>query len=450
MKVLNLFLNKVNKNNKINNNVKRNMIALSESVINMSASGIRSVMAKALEMEMNHDKIIHLEVGQPNFKTPKHIVDACVNSINQGNTQYIANSGIYSLRETLSKMYENDYNIKTNINNIIVTSGSMLSLHSIIRCIFNKNNNEYCLLPIPGFPNYLQTLQLLGVNALPYKCYPNNNYLPNILEIEELIQNTIKLNNNINKIKCMIICNPGNPTGSNFSKQLIQDMLKLAQKYNILVISDEIYNKIIFDNEKHYSVLNKENENLIDPKMLAVISGVSKSYAMTGFRVGWTRTNNTDLIKLMFKLQEPVVSCGSGFNQMAAIEAINGSQECIQIMCNAYQERRNKAIEILKKRGYHDNNDHIPKGAFYFPLHIHKYLKNKSITSLEFTINLLNNKKVAIAPGSAFITSDLHDINYKNNIDICDRFCRISLASSMNDIENGIQLICDYLDELNK
>ena len=318
-------------------------------------------------------------------------------------------------------------NFQCNSENICITTGSMLAMYSLFVALINPNDEV--LLPLPGFPNYYQAVLLQHGKAVPYYCQPSNQFIPNIDEIKKLITN---------KTKVIVINNPNNPTGATYPSKLIKEIIQLAIENNIFVISDEIYSDIIFDN-KFMSAANYE-VNDINTSNLAVVSGISKAYSSTGFRVGWIRANK-DIISNITKLQEPIVSCGTSFAQYGALAAIQDlKKECIVEMTTAYKERRDKAVEILTTRNYKPS--FIPSGAFYLPLFIPS---NFNISSLEFALLLLENKGVAIAPGTAFNTD--YSANPMTK-DILDSFCRVSLANSLDNVANGINLICDFMDEL--
>lgn len=375
--------------------------------------------------------VIHLEVGQPNFNTPKHIIDATIDSLNKNQTAYVPNDGIMRLKEIVAHNYTHKLGIKTDASNICITTGSMLGMYSLFLSLIDPNDEV--LLPNPGFPNYLQSVMLSRGVSKPYICHPNNGYIPDINDISKLISS---------KTKAIVLCNPGNPTGAVMPNALIEEVIKLANERDVFVISDEIYSDIIFDRKKFTSAAAYD----IESNRLATVSGVSKGYAMTGYRVGWIRSSKI-IIDTITKLQEPIVSCGTSFSQYGAVAALEGSDETITEMVGAYQERRDKALAILKRRGR--ESKYIPGGAFYLPINI---TNKKGYKSNEFAIDLLHKKYIAIAPGLAFDNgaSSLGSNSnmYNEHMEILDSFCRISLANSLDNVCIGIERICDHLDEL--
>ena len=231
-------------------------------------------LSDANELERKHNaKVIHLEVGQPNFNTPKHITDACISALSTGKTAYVPNAGINELREEIARYYNSKYpKTSTSVENIVVTTGSMLSLFSLYMTLLQPGDE--CLIPFPGFPNYQQAISLVHGKPVVYTCLPKNNYLPTVDNIASQITP---------KTKCILLCNPGNPTGAAYTHELYASIIKLAKQHNLFVISDEIYSEISFDSP-HVSAMDFLDDNGDNNELsnIAVISGVSKAYAMTG------------------------------------------------------------------------------------------------------------------------------------------------------------------------
>ena len=361
-------------------------LRLNPTILQLPPSGIREIMAAAIKMEVgtietsSSSSVIHLEVGQPNFATPDNIINASVEALKAGKTAYCPNAGISELRKAVAQKYNSqNSHAACGAENIMITTGSMLSLYSLYLTLFKPGDE--CLIPFPGFPNYQQGLSMVHAKPVPYPCHAKNNYLPNLADVEAMIGP---------RTKAILICNPGNPTGASYSMGLMENMMKLAEKYDLFVISDEIYAEVVFDAPHASACLFQRGD--VNNSKLAVISGVSKSYAMTGFRVGWTRTS-AEIVENMSKLMEPVVSCGVPFAQWAAIEALEGTQQPVQEMIQQYKERRDKALVTLKERGREQK--YSPGGAFYLPLDISSITgpvassKTGIKTSKEFAFKLL-------------------------------------------------------------
>ncbi len=351
--------------------------------------------------------VIHLEVGQPDFPTPSHVVESTCRYVREGHTKYIANAGVIELRAAAARYFERKTGVKTGVENILVTTGAVMSCATAFLSLLEPG--EEVLLPDPGWPNYKMAVSALHGVPVFYNLLPENRFLPNLDEIDGLVTA---------KTKLLVLCSPSNPTGQVYDAHLMRDLMTLAGKRDLYVMSDEIYGDIVFDGQ-HTSALSYDD----DGRSL-IVSGVSKSYAMTGYRVGFTRAS-TNYIELATKLQEPFVSCGSGFSQCAAAEALDGPQDCVLEMRNTYRARRDLALEILRE---YDLYHYTPGGAFYLLVDI----TSTGFDSRTFTLRLLKEQKVAVAPGNTFGR-------------ISSRHIRISIASPEEKIRQGLHRICKMI-----
>ena len=368
---------------------------------------------------------------------------ASAEAVSTGSTKYSPNDGLLSLRTEIAARYSRS-GIPTTIDQIVVTTGSTLSLFSVLAC--SLQSGDECLVPFPGFPNYHQIIHLMNATPVPYTTDRVSGYCPTVDQIAQLITP---------KTKCLLLCNPGNPTGVSFSRDLVEQLVKLTREKNILLISDEIYSDLTFDGphtcaadfETKYTPVGAESH-------IAVISGVSKSFAMTGFRIGWTRCS-PELKDCITKIQEPIVSCSTAFAQVGAAAALKNSEYYMNSMVVEYKKRRDTALQILASRGR--PSDFIPGGAFYLPLDI----SHTGMGSYEFAMKLLMEKSVAVAPGTAFDTAQI--LPCRSSIDgvtkksekqrmeesrILNEFVRISFANTLENVSSGIHRICDLMDEM--
>lgn len=374
------------------------MKPLSRSAAAVPNSGIREIFERAAPMT----GVVSLVGGQPNFATPPHIVAAVHAALDAGHTTYISSAGIPELREAVAAKFQRESGVPTDTANTVVTSGAMAALAGSLFALLEPGDEV--LLPDPGFPNYTAQAMLTGATIVPYPLRLDNDFLPDPNEVERLITP---------RTKAIMLCNPGNPTGQVFGRTLIEEIVALAQKHDLYVISDEIYQDLIFEGEH-------VNAASLDPDRSIVISGVSKSYAMTGFRVGFLRAPRP-IAKLVEKLQQPFVSCGVAISQYGALAAITGPQDCVAAMRQAYRRRRDLAVEALKARNAHT---YTPRGAFYVLIDV----SASGLDGHAFALKLLDQKRVSVAPGPTFgeVTRD---------------YVRVSLASSEADIETGINAI---------
>ena len=368
-------------------------------------SGIREIMALSADVE----DVIHLEVGQPDFDTPAHIVEATCRYVREGHTKYVANAGVTELRQAAARYFERRTGVETRVENILVTPGAVMSVATCLMALLDADDEV--LLPDPGWPNYHMAASLLHAKPVFYDLRPDNQFLPDMDNLERLVSPRTKL---------LLICTPSNPTGQIYDASVMQALMDFARKHDLFVLSDEIYGEIAFDQE-HVSALPLDTD-----ERAVIISGMSKAYAMTGFRVGLTRAAAA-YVDLATKLQEPFISCGVGFAQLAAAEALDGPQDAVREMRGHYKERRDVALDVLHQ---YDLYRYTPGGAFYLLVDI----SATGMDSRDFSLQLLEEKKVAVAPGNTFGA-------------MCSDHIRISIASTTENIREGLHRICTMIRE---
>jgi aspartate/methionine/tyrosine aminotransferase len=366
-------------------------------------SGIREIM----DLAWATPGAIHLEVGQPDFDTPEHIVEATCRYAREGHTRYVPNAGVDPLREAAAKYVQGKTGVATEPDNILVTQGAVLSVATAFLSLTNPGDEV--LLPDPGWPNYSMAVPLFQGKSVFYDVRPENNFLPDPEQIESLITPRTKL---------LLLCSPSNPTGQVHDAALTAALMDVARRHDLWVLADEIYGEIVFD-EKHVSCASHDPDERV-----LLVTGLSKSFAMTGYRVGFTRACR-EYVELASKLQEPLVSCGVGFSQMAAADALNGPQQCVIDMKNAYRQRRDAALEVLRE---YDMYRYTPGGAFYLLVDI----SASGMGSFDFCHELIREYKVAAAPGSTFG-------------EVCADHVRISIASPEENVREGLKRICEMV-----
>ena len=381
------------------------MKSFSERAVQIPRSGIREIMALSAEIP----DAIHLEVGQPDFATPSHIVEATCRHVREGHTKYVANAGVTPLRLAAARYFEAKTGVRTGVENILVTQGAVMSVATAFMALLEPGDEV--LVPDPGWPNYSMAISLLGGTPVPYQLLPENNFLPSLEQLDTLVTPRTKL---------LLLCTPSNPTGQVYDAELMQGLMEFARRRDLYVLSDEIYGEIVFDAE-HVSALSYDSD-----ERALIVAGMSKSYAMTGYRVGFTRAR-ADYVELASKLQEPIVSCGVGFAQLAAAEALEGPQDCVREMRDAYKARRDAAVEVLREN---DLYRYSPGGAFYLLVDI----SSTGMDSRDFALELLERKQVAVAPGSTFGA-------------VCRDHLRISIASPEENVREGLRRICAMIRE---
>ncbi|WP_319543693.1 pyridoxal phosphate-dependent aminotransferase [uncultured Pseudodesulfovibrio sp.] len=377
------------------------MKTLCESLNKMPRSGIRVIMDLAMGME----DVIHMELGEPGFQTPDHIKEAACKAIHDGFTKYTANNGLLSLREACLNKLDRD-GAKVDIHQIGIAPGSVFALAQAMMAVTNPGDEV--LLSDPGWPNYY--MQTIAMERTPvfYPLREDNGFEPRIEDLEPLITP---------RTRVILINTPSNPTGGVYSKETVEKLVEFAKKHDIYIISDEVYDKIVFDGE-HHSPLNIDpNGNVIS------IYGVSKAYAMTGWRVGYYSAPS-EVAPQMNKILEPYVSCASAVSQKAAEAALNGPQDCIGTMVEAYRERRDLVLDTLSAEGFEFSR---PKGAFYLMANVSK----AGMDSYTFAKELLKETGVATAPGLTFGKDS-------------DKFIRFSFCADTEQIREGINRFCAF------
>ncbi len=381
------------------------MKPFAERAVQIPRSGIREIMALSADIE----DVIHLEVGQPDFPTPSHIVEATCRYVQEGHTKYVANAGVTELRVAAAKYFQNKTGVETNVENILVTPGAVMSVATAFMALLEAGDEV--LVPDPGWPNYEMAVSLLHGTPVHYDLSAKNQFFPSLEQLEQLVTSRTKL---------LLICTPSNPTGQVYGPELMQALLEFARRHDLYVLSDEIYGEIVFDSDFASALSYDTDERAL------IVSGMSKTYAMTGYRVGFTRAR-ADYVNLATKLQEPIVSCGVGFSQLAAVDGLLGPQDEVWKMRDAYKSRRDVALQVLRDNGLYR---YTPGGAFYLLVDI----SSTGIDSRDFALALLEEKKVAVAPGSTFGK-------------MCRDHVRISIASSEENIREGLRRICEMIGE---
>lgn len=382
------------------------MKAFARIPVEIPRSGIREIMDRAWAAEKTGE-VIHLEVGQPDFDTPAHIVEATCRFASAGHTKYVPNAGVDPLREAAARYFARTTGVATGPEHILVTPGAVMSVASSFLALLEPGDEV--LLPDPGWPNYHMAVSIVHGQPIFYNLRAENRFLPDLDEIENLVSDRTKL---------MLLCTPSNPTGQIYDETLMRDLIRLAQRHDLWVLSDEIYGEIVFA-DQHQSALPHDEDG-----RTLIVSGMSKSFAMTGYRVGFTRAN-PDYIELAAKLQEPFVSCGTGFSQLASAEALDGPQDSVAQMREAYRHRRDIALEVLRA---HDLYRYTPGGAIYLMIDI----AASGMDSHDFAVKLLEEKGVAVAPGKTFGK-------------MCEDHIRISIAAEDDHIRRGVTAICELV-----
>jgi aspartate aminotransferase len=370
-------------------------------------SGIRVVMDLAWA---SSDPVVRLEVGQPDASPPDHILAAMTESIARKETGYTPNAGLPELRTACAQKLGRINRIDCQPDQILVSVGSMQGLAAAVLAVAEPGDEV--LVPDPGWPNYQMICRLTSLNAVPYPLRQENDFRPDFDEIETMITDRTRL---------VIINSPSNPLGVVWDKAVMTEWLRLAERHDLWVLSDECYDEIVFNGEAvSPASLVGGAERVIS------VHSFSKTYAMTGLRVGYV-SGPTELMGAMIKMQEALVACVNGPAQRGAIAALEGPQDFVARMCDIYHRRRNRAVTEAVELGLPHQE---PNGAFYLWLP----LEHTEHSSMELSKRLISEARVAVAPGETF------GLQGKGAL-------RVSLAANEDSIVEGLRRIARWLRE---
>lgn len=366
-------------------------------------SGIRKINEKTLELERAGKKIYHFEVGRPDFDTPKVIKDATIKSIENGDVFYTSNYGIMPLREAVAEKLRNENNLDYTAKEVLITAGASESIYDSYSLILEEDDE--ILLPNPCWPNYVNAAHIMGAVPVRYSLAEENDFQIDFDELEGLVTE---------KTKAIVIINPSNPIGSMFTLETLEKLADFAKKKDILVISDEIYEKIIYGNKKHISIASLDGMK----ERTITINGFSKTYSMTGFRLAYIAAPE-EFIRVLNIIHQHNTSCATSFVQHGGITALKEGGDASEKMVKEYKRRRDYIVE--KVNSIEGLSLNAPDGAFYAFINI----KGLGISSEEFCNYLLDEECVAIVPGTVFGSAG-------------EGFVRFSYASSYEDIVEGL------------
>jgi aspartate aminotransferase/aminotransferase len=341
------------------------------------AAGLpRSAIREIMSLAAGKPDVIHLEVGEPDASTPPHIIEGAFKAAREGWTRYSSNAGLPSLRQKVAARISTRWGTPVSADRIVITTGAVGGLYTALMSVLDPGDEV--LIPDPGWPNYEAIAHLAGATAVRFPLLPTRKFLPDVAEIRRLTTA---------KTKAILINTPGNPTGAVFPRELMRVLIDHVRESGIYLVSDEVYEDIVFEGE-HVSA------GAFDADGVFVVSGASKSFAMTGWRLGWI-VCPPDLAGVATGLQEPVTSCASTIAQKAGEAALDGGDECVWALSAAFRRRRDLVVEALGKSGLLPV---VPAGAFYALVDIGRTGRD----SLSFCKHLLEAKSVAAVPGITF------------------------------------------------
>lgn len=392
---------------------------LSQKAKRISPSLTLAITAKAKKMRADGIDVIGFGAGEPDFNTPLNIQDAAIDAIQNGQTRYTAASGIVELKKAIVDKFKRDNNLNYKTSQIVVSTGAKQCLANAFQAILNPGDEV--LIGAPYWVSYPELVQLSDGVPVFVDTEEKNSFKLTVTALEKaLTKNT----------KAIILNSPNNPTGTTYTKNELKEIADFAKKNDIIIISDEIYEKLLYGEEGHVSIASLSEDAY---NRTIVINGVSKAYAMTGWRIGYAAASE-EIISLMSNIQSHTTSNPCSISQYAALEALLGDQGEVEKMKVEFKKRRDYMVDRINS--IKNLSCVKPEGAFYVMINISNIL-NKEYEgtvikdSLQFSDLLLEKEKVAVVPGIAFGV---------------DNYVRLSYATSIKNIEEGLNRIESFVN----
>lgn len=388
---------------------------LAKRVSILAPSPTLVITAKANELKRRGMDIIGFGAGEPDFNTPEHIIEAAEKAMREGKTKYTATAGIPELLQAISDKFKNDQGLEYTTKQIIVTNGGKHALFNLFMAYLNPGDEV--IIPTPYWVSYPEMVKVADGVPVFVKGAEENGFKVTATQIKEAITP---------RTRAIIINSPSNPTGSIYSRKELEEIVEVALSHDLLMVSDEIYEKLIYDGHEHVSVATFSKEAY---EKTVIINGMSKPYSMTGWRMGYA-AGNEKLIQAMVDLSSHSTSNPTSFAQYGALAALTGPQEPLEMMKREFVKRRDRVVELLNQ--IEGIKCQKPEGAFYVFPNVSEVVKKSGYANVDAWCEaLLEQEHVALVPGSGF---GAHD-----NV-------RISYATSMEQLEKGIERIKRFVE----
>ncbi|MDD5128543.1 MAG: pyridoxal phosphate-dependent aminotransferase [Candidatus Omnitrophica bacterium] len=385
---------------------------LAERLKKINPSSTLAITSKAKKLKSEGKDIVTFAAGEPDFDTPDFIKQAAVEALNSGFTKYTPTTGTPELKKLICQKFKKDNSLEYAPGQIIVSNGAKHSIYNALMVLLNKADEV--LIPLPYWVSYPEMVNLCEGTPRFIKTSPANNFKISVADLKRHITS---------KTKVLIINSPSNPAGSVYSRSELEEIAKICVSKNIFVISDEIYEKIIFDGVKHESIAGF-NKDIYD--LTITVNGLSKSHSMTGWRIGYLGAPS-DIANAISNLQDHSTSNPNSIAQKAAVAALSAPEDFTLGLCREFQKRRDYLASRLKE--IEKLSFTLPQGAFYMFCNISK----TGLDSMEFARRLLDEKYVSVIPGGSFGMDD---------------YIRISFATSMDELKKGIDRIKEWVEQL--
>jgi len=398
------------------------MKTFSKRIAHLGTENAFSVIEKAKKFEEEVLKpkgkhLIYLQIGEPSFNAPKNINDAAIKAIKNNKTHYTPTLGITELRLAVAEKAKKDTGVNYQKGDVLITGGAKPIIFYTVNALIDPGDEV--IIPNPAYPIYGSVTEYLGGKVIPLPLKEENDFCPDIGELEKKITK---------KTKLIILNSPQNPTGAVFPEKIIREIARIAKKNDLWVLSDEIYSEIIHKG-RHFSIASIPGMS----ERTVLLNGCSKTYAMTGYRIGWAVTKNKEMLGILEKLACNDISCASSIAQYAALEALTGTQSEVKKMVKEYKKRRDLLVELVNEIPGMDSS--YPEGAFYLMVNVGKIISKLKITAEEFCDKIMKEANVLVLPGTVF--------GY-----FAENYIRFSYVSSPEDIKAGVARIKKYITEV--
>ncbi len=381
----------------------------------MAPSGIRKVNEKALAMEREGKSVIHFEIGRPDFDTPEYIKKAACDAIAAGKVHYTSNFGLMELRQAIADKLNRENHIDYKATEVLVTVGLSEAVFAVLATILNEGDE--ILVPDPVWLNYINVPNLLGAKAVTYGLKEETGFQLDLDEIRSKITD---------KTKAVVIVTPNNPTGGVLTEDVLKELADIAIKNDLMVISDEIYERLVYDDAKHISIASLPGMK----ERTFTMNGMSKAYAMDGWRLGYVAAPE-EYILTMNKFHQHNTTCAPNFVQVAAAAALTQEKDEVANMVKEYQRRRDAAVKAINE--IPGLSCKCPKGAFYIFINC----KSLGMKSADLASYLLENAGIALVPGDVFGPGG-------------EGYLRMSFANSYDNVVEGCRRLAEAVATLKK
>jgi aspartate/methionine/tyrosine aminotransferase len=338
----------------------------------LGRSGIREIMDLAASL----DGVLHLEIGEPDFPTPPHVVEAAQRALAGGDVKYTLCGGLPTLRDVIAEKLRSRNGVDVTGRRVVVTAGGIAAIFEALLVLLRPGDGV--LIPDPGWPVFELAASLQHARVLRYRLARDGGFLPDMDELESRARDA----------RVLVVNSPSNPTGAVYERATLEALYELARRHDLAIVSDEVYEDIVFEAE-HLSLSSLDE----DGRVVSIFS-LSKSYAMTGWRIGYA-TAAAAVVEAMVRVQEPVLACPSWIGQKAAEAALTGPQDVLAERCDQYRLRRDAVIALLRQHGLFVAE---PRGTFYAFADVSPLGRD----TYEVARRLLVEERVAVAPGETF------------------------------------------------